>query len=126
MTVKHFVPALLWFLASVVLLCLPGSALPQNSWFTVIHADKWVHIGLFSGLVYLFARPLRESGFGAGKRRDYFFLILVGGIGYGTLMEFVQLYWIPNRSFELADIAADSTGCLLAYFVSRWKFSGTG
>ena len=30
------------------------------------------------------------------------------------MMEFVQKYWIPNRSFELGDIVADSAGCLLA------------
>jgi VanZ family protein len=123
-TVKHFVPAILWFVISVILLCLPGSSLPKNSWLTDIHADKWVHIGLFSMLCYLFARPLRKSGFSAGKRRNYFFLILVFGICYGTLMEFVQQNWIPNRSFELADIGADSAGCLLGYFFSRWKFSG--
>ncbi|MDB5210059.1 MAG: VanZ family protein, partial [Sediminibacterium sp.] len=43
---------------------------------------------------------------------------------YGTIMEFVQKYWIPNRSFEIADILADSTGSLLAYLASRWKFLG--
>jgi VanZ family protein len=125
-TVKRFVPAILWFLATVVLLCLPGSAFPKSSWLTVIHADKCVHIGLFSVLCFLFAYPFRQSSFPAGRRKNYFLLILIGGIVYGTVMEFVQKYWIPNRSFELADIASDSTGCIIAYIYSRWEFSGKG
>jgi len=47
---------------------------------------------------------------------------MLGGIVYGTIMEFVQKYWIPNRSFEILDIAADSVGCLLAYLYSRRRF----
>jgi VanZ family protein len=125
-TVKRFVPAILWFLTTVVLLCLPGSSLPKSSWLTVIHADKCVHIVLFFVLCFLFAHPLRESNLSIEKKKNYFLLIAIGGIVYGTLVEFVQKYWIPNRSFELADIVADSTGCIFAYFFSRWKFSGKG
>lgn len=56
----------------------------------------------------------------------WFILITVLGIAYGTVMEFVQDQWIPNRSFELMDIAADSAGSLLALFYSFRKFLREG
>lgn len=126
LTKRSFIPAILWFVVTVVLLCLPGSAIPKNSWFAVVHADKWVHIALFFTLCFLFARPLRGEDMATGKKETCLILILAGGIVYGTLMEFVQKYWIPNRSFEGADILADSAGCLAAYFFSRWRVLGKG
>lgn len=78
---------------------------------------------MFSGLVFLFARPFQYSGWPDRKKHRLFGRILIAGIAYGILMEFVQKYWIPNRSFELADIIADSGGCLLGYVVSRRLFS---
>lgn len=43
------------------------------------------------------------------------------GIGYGIAMEFVQKYWVINRSFEKMDILADSVGCLLALAFSYFR-----
>ena len=41
----------------------------------------------------------------------YFFL-------YGIVMEFVQKFFIPNRSFDIGDIAADGVGCILGVLLS--------
>ncbi len=122
MTIRRFLPAIGWFMVSLVLLCLPGSSLPRYPWLALVYADKWVHITLFFIVCFLFNRPFRHSGYGTDSRKEWFLLITVSGIFYGTFMEFVQKYWIPNRSFEILDIAADSLGCLLAYFYSLKKF----
>jgi len=37
-------------------------------------------------------------------------------------MEFVQKYFIPNRSFDLGDIAADSIGCFIGFIYSSRKY----
>ncbi len=121
MSFKRFIPAIAWFIFTVVLLCLPGSTLPKYPWLAVIHADKFVHITLFFILYFLFAWPLRY-GYTIDQRKKWFLLILFSAIAYGTIMEFVQKYLIPNRSFELLDIAADSTGSLLAYLYSFKKW----
>jgi VanZ family protein len=111
----RFVPAISWFIFSLILLCLPGSTIPKYPWLAVIYADKWIHIFLFGMLYYLFARPFFSSKLKKTQQKKWFLLILVGGIAYGIIMEFVQKYWIPNRSFEVWDIVADSCGCLLGY-----------
>jgi len=123
---KQFIPAIAWFIISLILLCLPGSTIPKYPWLALIHADKWIHIGLFGVLCFLFSFPFRKSSLSNGKKRKWFILITVLGILYGTAMEFVQENWIPNRSFEVLDIVADSTGCLLALFYSFRKFLREG
>lgn len=55
------------------------------------------------------------------KQNDLLF-ITIACIAYGTIMEFVQDQWIPNRSFEWMDILADSSGAVLAYVYCRKKF----
>lgn len=103
--------SIVWFLIVTVLLCIPGSDLPKSGFFDAIpFFDKWVHIFLFCVLTYLFL-----AGFLEQKRTKAALIIVILAIGYGTIMEFVQKYFIPNRSFDLTDILADAIGCILGY-----------
>jgi VanZ family protein len=122
----RFIPAIGWFVLSLILLCLPGSTIPKYPWLAKVYADKWIHIALFFTLCYLFSRPFRNSAMDRFQRYRWFLWITLAGIAYGTAMEFVQKYWVANRSFELWDIVADSTGCLAAWWYSRRKFDRPG
>ena len=122
MVFKQFIPAIAWFVLSLVLLCLPGSTIPKYPWLALIHADKWVHITLFFILCFLFSFPIKRSSLTKNEKLKWFVLITLAGIAYGTLMEFVQDRWIPNRSFEVLDIVADGTGSTLALVYSWRKF----
>ncbi|NCI47747.1 VanZ family protein [Sediminibacterium soli] len=113
----YFLAGIAWVLIVTVLLCLPGSTLPKNPFLLAIHADKWVHIFLFATGCYLFSRPFLNSGRSPGQKTAWFCAVATTGIAYGTGMEFVQEHWVSNRSFELADIAADSAGCLIALVI---------
>lgn len=113
-------------MVSLILLGAPGSAIPKYSWLTLPYADKWVHCLLFFILVFLFAWPLKLAEYTTLQRKKYFFLLALGGIAFGTLMEFIQDKWIPNRSFEIADIMADSCGCIAAYIYSLRNFLQKG
>jgi VanZ family protein len=119
---KHpFLPAILFFIITVVLLTLPGSSFPKSRFFDIPYFDKWVHIGLFGMLCLLFSFPIKEFSIPDSQKRNWFLLITIIGIGYGISMEFVQKYWIPNRSFEGMDIVADSVGCSLAFIFSSFR-----
>jgi VanZ family protein len=113
--ISRFIPAIAWFIFSLVLLCLPGSTIPKYPWLALIHADKIIHIVLFCILCYLFALPFTKGNLPTTTQKSRFLFILISGITYGIVMEFVQKYWIPNRSFEMGDIVADSIGCLFTY-----------
>jgi VanZ family protein len=92
---------------------LPGSAFPEKDWFDKIWLDKWIHIGLFSILVFLWCRIYSMK---QGKKLRFFLYISLTCFLYGIAMEFVQKYLIPNRSFDPGDIVADGIGCAIGFF----------
>ena len=100
---------------SLVLLCLPGSTIPRFPWLARVHADKVVHVVLFFILGFLFSRPFTKTSLNKRNREQWFLCIALSGLVYATIMEFVQEYWLVNRSFEYGDIVAGAGGCLLAY-----------
>lgn len=106
---RTFLPAYIWSVLIVVLLCLPGSDIPKVPSFKGI--DKIAHIGLFAISQYLWMRPRIYQRNALFKSMNLKIgLILSAG---GIFLEFIQLMFIPNRSFEVNDIAADMIGVLM-------------
>jgi len=112
---RAIVPALTWFVITTVLLCLPGSTFPKENWFDKVWLDKWIHIGLFSIMACLWCRVAASN---EGNRMGAFLRMGIYFFLYGIAMEFVQKFFIPNRSFDIADIAADGAGCILGVLLS--------
>jgi len=115
----HFIPAIIWFGISLFLFTLPGSSIPKNDLFDKLQVDKWVHITIFFLLCFLFGYPLRK--FNSKNLLPLLFTICLLGIAYGIAVEFIQKYWIPNRSFDVWDIMADTIGCIIAFFWLKRK-----
>ena len=103
--------AISWLLVMSFLFFLPGSALPKANWLEEIYFDKWVHIGLFAILIFLW-RSSFDLDFS-----NYNLLLLFSALVYGFLVELIQLYWVPNRSFDLYDVLADMTGSILGLYI---------
>ncbi|MGC4037993.1 MAG: VanZ family protein [Chitinophagaceae bacterium] len=110
--------AITWFIILTVLLCLPGSVIPQENWLDKIYFDKIVHIGLFGGLVFLWCGVERKRKKKLKSMQQNFVWIALGGCVYGIAMEFVQKYFIPNRSFDTGDMIADAIGSIIALVVA--------
>jgi VanZ family protein len=106
--------AVTWFLFVTILLCLPGSILPKKNWLDRIFFDKWAHLFLFGLLNFLWSLFFINY---SGKKIRYIIIIIIICVLYGTVMEFIQKYFIPNRSFDLGDIVADAAGSLIGGFV---------
>jgi VanZ family protein len=117
--IKYFLPAVFWFLLSFYLLTLPGSAVPKISWFDKIQADKLVHVGMFAILVVLVLLPMQFRSRSPLLLKTVFAVALVA-LAYGIAMEFVQEYFVPNRSFDVFDMVADGVGCFSG--VLCWKY----
>jgi len=108
-------PAIAWFILTIILLTLPGNDLPKISWMDNLPIDKVVHIFLFSVLAILFFWGIVSTKPGIANKRTLV-LIAVSALIYGIAMEFVQKYWVPNRSFDEWDIVADGVGSFLPVF----------
>jgi VanZ family protein len=113
-----FFPAIVWFITTVILLTLPASNFPEDNLFPIPHQDKIIHVILFFLLVYLFARPLKNSGLNSLRKKSWFMRIAFYGLVYGIIIEFIQKYFVPNRDYDAWDILADGVGCLAAFLYS--------
>lgn len=115
-----FIPGFLWFILIFVLLILPGSDIPEVHFLDGIYFDKWVHIGLFAGLVFLFSFPFKKYAY---HRNRVYINIAIGSFIYGVAMEFVQKYFASQRSFDFTDMLADGVGCLLGYAFIQYQLA---
>lgn len=81
--------------------------------------DKVVHACMFGFLTLI-------SWFDCGRRKNQWrflpirttALIATASLGFGIIIELLQLGMGLGRSFEWADIDADAAGCLLAFFLT--------
>ena len=105
-----FLPAILWFVISVILLALPGNDLPQSHFFDIPFFDKYIHTIMFFLLTSLFCYPFIFSGKKTAVITSSFLIVTVCAVIYGVAMEFVQKYLVYGRSFDLTDILFDGVG----------------
>ena len=110
--------AIAWFLIITTLMCLPGQVLPQEDWLSKINFDKIVHIGMFAGLVFLWCGFVKKKENIFKSVQQIFVWVALGGCVYGIAMEYVQKYFIPNRSFDIYDIMADTIGSIAGLVVA--------
>lgn len=116
---RYYLPTLTWLILITVLLTLPGSAFPKANWLDKIWLDKWIHVGLFALLQ--FNLTWSTYRFSNNKPRvNTLIWLAIGCVAYGIAMEFVQKYWVPNRSFDGGDIIADTTGTVIGA-VYGWR-----
>jgi VanZ family protein len=103
-------------------MCLPGEDLPPTDWLHINFLDKWAHIVVFGLIVLLFCWPFSNSEFNEAQRKNYFIKIAFATAVWGLAIEFIQKYFIPGRSFDLFDWAADSLGALITFFICQKLF----
>ena len=121
--VKKFIPGIAWFFLVLVLICIPGKQLPSvNDWFSLVYFDKWVHLGLFAVLAFLFMYPYNRSELPHREKWQYSIRICMATCLWGLTTEFIQKYFIPGRSFDLFDWVADILGAIIALLFSRILF----
>ena len=119
---RFFLPAIVWFFISIVLLTLPGSSFPKEDLLDKLWFDKWVHIAMFGIMTVLFCLGLSKREIFSKKIRSHFILVGILCLLYGIAMEFVQKCWIPNRSFDIGDIIADGAGCATGIMYSYKRY----
>lgn len=119
---KSFWPGIACFLLSSVAFFLPGSALPEEDWLGKIQMDKIVHVALFTIMVIVWCIPVFHRPSLALRLPKLLILIPFAFFGYSIIVEFVQDFFVPGRSFDLMDILADALGCLIGFlFVKQYQ-----
>jgi hypothetical protein len=101
-------------LFTILLLCLPGSMVPGTGIFALKNLDKVIHVLVFGMNVLFWGWHYETSGRQSGNLKIIFIAATALMITIGIVMEYVQMYFIPNRSFDGYDIVADIVGSVLA------------
>ena len=110
---KKFFP-LSWTLLTILLLCLPGSLVPGTGIFAVKNLDKVVHVIMFALNVLFWGWHYETLEKESRNLKIIFIAATAIMITLGIVMEYVQMYFIPNRSFDSYDIVADIVGAVIA------------
>ncbi|MEP7144899.1 MAG: VanZ family protein [Ferruginibacter sp.] len=122
-SISKFIPAIAWFFVVLILICMPGKDIPSTHWLDKIYFDKCVHTGIFGLLALLFMLPVALSPVKHKEKIQYFIVIAIATSIWGLTTEFIQKYWVPGRSFDLFDWAADSLGAFIAFIICRKRYS---
>jgi VanZ family protein len=119
---KKFAPAIVCFMAVLLLVCLPESNLPETNkwdWLDITFLDKWVHTIMFAIMTFLFLLPVAQSSMFRQQKRHYFIRISLSVVIWGLATEYIQKFYITSRAFDLIDWAADCLGILIAFIYCR-------
>lgn len=115
-------PVVLWAVLMVYFFTSVPSGMPKFSALASIpHFDKIFHFSVFSIWALLlafafFATKQKTFFFNQNKKAFYFLTIAVA---YAIFLETLQLF-LPYRSFEWADLAANLLGVLAGSMLYRW------
>lgn len=104
---KFLIAALLWTIAVTVLSLVTISSSIGSS-ISLEYKDKYVHFTFYFVFVILWISYSRSKKL--SKKTNL--IILFSAIGYGILMEIFQGAFTKNRSADIFDVLANSTGAL--------------
>jgi len=120
-TLKYYIPAILWSLVILFLSTTGGINLP-SSWWDYISLDKVGHLvvyGLFTILLIWGFTQNRTLPLVKIKRNIALGISIIYGIG----MEVVQYTFFPGRFFEIPDIIANIIGSILGLYLYKRFFN---
>jgi VanZ family protein len=104
-----------WTIFIFILMAIPGKMLPNETKIFIPNLDKLVHATLFGGFVYIWSSYYAAKQDKNLKKRFIIFLIIASL--YGVATELMQKYCIPNRDYDIYDIAADTAGAIIGYLI---------
>ena len=121
--IKKFIPGIAWFFLTLILISIPGYDLPDvDDWLIEINFDKFIHVGLFAVLAYLFMLPMVRSSASQKEKWNWLIKVAIATILWGITTEYIQKFFIPRRSFTIGDILADSLGAVTALVYCKIRF----
>lgn len=123
LSLKKFIPGIIWFLLVLTAISIPGYDLPEvDSWLLEINYDKLIHLGLFAVLAFLFMYPVIKSNLARKQKWRYIVIIAIACIIWGFCTELIQKYFITGRTYSLSDWAADGLGAIVALIFVKLIF----
>jgi len=107
--------AVIWHIIVTFLTLIPGKDLPKVD---IVNFDKFAHTGVFALLTYLYLRwQMAKSPVLTQKH----YLLVLGLIAYGGLIELIQGAFYVDRHASWFDFLANSLGCIIILALVYWN-----
>lgn len=106
----YFIPAFTWMAFIAFLSLMRSGNLPTHDWLSVIHADKVIHIILYTVLSFLTLFAFSKNF--TFDNKFFLYSIIISAL-FGIVIELIQSIMNFGRSFELLDILANITGAFV-------------
>lgn len=120
---KYHYIGIFWGLTILILSGLPGSDFPDLSFWHKVTFDKFAHMLFYAVLVVLLAiGEVKHRRFSSNRSRSLKIGFVLGVI-YGIFIEILQAWVFTARSFDVADMMANTLGCLIGVLFFKINFS---
>jgi len=116
----HLRLAMLWAVLILVLLLMPGSAVPAGKWLAKFHVDKLVHAFLFGVFFVLLVHGFRRQTRVPDLRIHAILSAMCIAVAYGVFTELLQELTDGSRRGDMMDMLANTVGCVVALFLMKW------
>jgi VanZ family protein len=115
---KFLLATVVW-VVFITYACLAGASnIPEASWLNIPNKDKIVHFVFYFVLTLLLSKDYRVKSISTEKAWLYAF---VTAVSYGVVIEIFQGLFTAERSAEVLDVVANTSGSALAIF-TLWLF----
>lgn len=119
MFLKYTWWSILWALIILILCGIPGRDIPHISFLELLSFDKFVHAGIFFGLITLTIRGFRLQTRFISLRNSSKTIAFILCVTYGGLLEIMQGTLFQGRSASLPDFIADTFGCIVGILLYK-------
>lgn len=111
---KYFWKTYLWGAFILIICGIPGDELDNFNIVIIPYLDKMVHLVLyFIFAIFLYSAFSQYYSNHYYKARTFIYGSAIA-LGYGILIELMQLYIFTHRSFEILDIVGNIIGIIAA------------
>lgn len=96
---------------------MPGKAIPKINWLELLSFDKFVHASIFFVEQLFLMRGLLSLTNKSFLKVNYKWVSVLFCVAYGGSLEIMQYYVFSERSGDVLDFIANSTGCITGLFL---------
>ena len=122
MLFRHFTFSILWALLILMLSLVPGSELPEMSFWELLTFDKVMHIFMYG--VFAFKTMMaasKQNSIWWMRRWAGVFTIAVVSL-FGVSIEIMQETLLPDRYGDWVDVLANTIGVFSGLYIFRAVF----
>lgn len=116
MSIKYFVPSLVWVVLIFAMLSIPPDHVSRFDFLKIPHLDKLVHTGLFFVFAILNSFAVAKQTRRKWSQLGEHLAVFAAGILAGSTSELMQYYFIPFRIASVSDMIFNIFGTIFGIF----------